>query len=419
MFSASQHTRIRAFPRSQSGVVAIPFALSTFVAIGVVGMAIDYSFALSAKTQLQFVVDQSAIAGASLPATANQNRIVAAKNNFQANIGGSKIKTSTQTVNASNAGVTVTGNYTYDTILLKAWRVNQIPLRARSGARSQVQNGGVACLIALNPTTDNGLHLQGVNKLTSPNCWAWVNSTHSNSINAVGASLGSAQGFCTAGGVLGGDHFQPAPFTGCDPIEDPFAAKVVPADGTCMAGNGLYGKGTHTFQPGTYCNGIVLKPQAVATFQPGAYIIKGLFEIQGQSEATGSGVVFVFKGANAKLIVRGGGKIDVKAPAEAATNVGNLQGFVFFQDKNTTPAGGTTIIQGGGRVKMEGVLYMPTWRVDIGGNGDVNQDAKYFAMVADSFYMEGNGKLYVTSDASTAGLPNLMPRIKNGPTLTE
>ncbi len=419
MFTASQPTRTGSFPRCQRGVVAVPFALSAMVAVGVVGMAIDYSFALSAKSQLQFVVDQSAIAGARLPATANQNRIVAAQSNFQTNISTSKIKTSTQTVNATNAGVTVTGNYTYDTLLLKAWRVNQITLRARSGARSQVQNGGVACLIALNPTSDNGLHLQGINKLTSPDCWAWVNSTHNYSINAVGASLGSAQGFCTAGGVLGGDHFQPAPFTGCDPIEDPFAAKVVPADGTCMPGNGLYNNGTYTLQPGTYCNGITLKPQAIATFQPGVYIIKGQFEIQGQSEATGNGVVFVFKGANAELIVRGGGKIDVKAPAETATNVGDLQGFVFFQDKNTTPAGRTTIIQGGGRVKMEGVLYMPTWRVDIGGNGDVNEDAKYFAMVADSFYMEGNGKLYVTSDASTAGLPSLMPRIKNGPTLTE
>ena len=34
-----------------------------------------------------------------------------------------------------------------------------------------------------------------------------------------------------------------------------------------------------------------------------------------------------------------------------------------------TPAGRSTVIQGGGSVNMQGVLYMPTWKLDIGGNG--------------------------------------------------
>ena len=38
-------------------------------------------------------------------------------------------------------------------------------------------------------------------------------------------------------------------------------------------------------------------------------------------------------------------------------------------------------------------------------------------MVADSFYMEGNGKLYVRSNAEAAGLPNIMPKIPTGPLL--
>ena len=150
------------------------------------------------------------------------------------------------------------------------------------------------------------------------------------------------------------------------------------------------------------------------------YIIKnGMFEVQGQAAATGNGVVVVFKGANAELIVRGGGSVSFKAPGTAATNVAGLNGFVLFQDKTTTQAGRTTIIQGGGDVKLEGILYLPTWRVDIGGNGDVNQTSQYFTMVADSYYMEGNGKLYLASDAAGANLPDLMPRIKNGPKLVE
>ena len=411
---------IGSLARNERGSVTIIFSLTSMIAFGFIGLALDYNRALAAKKKLQFAVDQSAIAAASLPATANQNRVTMAQKYFGTNLSGTPLSGLAPSIAASNAGVTVTALYPYPTVLMKLWRVDTLDLKARSVARSQVQNGGVACLIALNPTTDNGIHLQGVNKLTSSNCWGWVNSTHPYSINAVGASLGTAQGFCTAGGVLGAEHFQPSPYTECDPIPDPFADKTAPAGTACTQTNLNLKNGNFTLVPGVYCGGLVLKPQANVTFNPGVYIIKdGMFEVQAQASATGNGVVFVFKGADAEFIVRGGGSISFKAPNAAATNVSGLNGFVMFQDKATTTAGKTTIIQGGGDVMIEGILYMPTWRVDIGGNGDLNQSSKYFTMVADSFYMEGNGKLYVASDAAGANLPDLMPRIKNGPQLIE
>jgi len=76
------------------------------------------------------------------------------------------------------------------------------------------------------------------------------------------------------------------------------------------------------------------------------------------------------------------------------------------------------IVQGGGRVNLVGVIYAPEWRINISGNGEINQDSQFFAMVADDFYMEGNGRLWIRSDAAAAGMPDLMPRIKSGPVLT-
>ena len=404
----------------ECGTVAVIFGLTSLISVAFVGLSLDYGRALHAKNRLQTAVDHSAIAGASLPATANANRISMAQRYFGQNLKGSPLEGVTPTIAASNAGVTVTASYPYPTVLMRLMRVETLNLRARTIARSQVHNGGVACLIALNPTTDNGLHLQGINKFSSENCWAWVNSTNAQSINAVGASTGRAQGFCTAGGVLGVEHFLPAPYTGCDPIADPFADKAVPLPQACKETNLTLKSGTYTLDPGTYCGGIVLKPQAHVTFKPGLYIIKdGMFEIQAQSTAVGTGVVFVFNGLDAEFIVRGGGNAIFKAPAEGAADVFGLQGFVLFQDRLSTTTGRSTVIQGGGTVTLEGVLYMPTWRVDVGGNGDMNQLSQYFAMVADSFYMEGNGKLYVHADPAAAGLPSLMPKIKNGPMLLE
>jgi hypothetical protein len=113
--------------------------------------------------------------------------------------------------------------------------------------------------------------------------------------------------------------------------------------------------------------------------------------------------------------VRAGGNVDFKAPT-----TGDLAGFVLVDTNLSWEATiHESVIEGGGRVKIEGVLYAPQWRVNISGNGDVNQEATYFAMIADHFYMEGNGKLYIRSDAAAAGLPDLMPRIATGPLLLQ
>jgi hypothetical protein len=112
------------------------------------------------------------------------------------------------------------------------------------------------------------------------------------------------------------------------------------------------------------------------------------------------------------LSFAGGGVIDIKAPTE-----GDLAGFLIVKRAE----GGDIremIVQGGGRVNLVGVIYAPEWRINISGNGEINQDSQFFAMVADDFYMEGNGRLWIRLDAAAAGMPDLMPRIKSGPVLT-
>jgi Flp pilus assembly protein TadG len=407
------------FHHNEHGSTGMMLALLAVPVFAAAGLAIDGARAIRAKEHLQVAVDTAALAGARLPATASINRRQAALGVFSSNIG-SQFSQVTPTVNASNAEVSVAASYDMPTAFMKILGIDTVTVVASTHARSQVQNGGVACLLALNPTSNDGLHLQGINKLSEQNCWAWVNSTSSSAINAVGASTGMAQGFCSAGGVVGAEHFAPAPFTQCDPLQDPFANMRAPASGGCVAKNLELKNGDYTLNPGTYCGGLMLKPQASVTFSPGLYIIKdGVFEVQGQASATGNGVVFVFAGSGSQLIVRGGGNIDFTAPPAGASSVGDLAGFLFFQDQFATDWGVTTIIQGGGSVKMQGILYMPTWRVDIGGNGDINQTTKHWAMIADSFYMEGNGKLYIRVDPAGSGQPDILPKIPTGPLLLQ
>jgi hypothetical protein len=376
---------------------------------------------MNAKATLKTAVDQAAIAGASLPATANANRDAQAQKYFASNLTGSELASVVPTIVATNASVTVTASYSQPTTLMKIFHVDTINFTVSTSARSQIQNGGVACLIALSPTSDDGLHLQGINKVASDNCWAWVNSNSDQAINAVGASTGKAQGFCTVGKVLGGEHFLPYPYTQCDPIADPFKERInaynAPDECTTAKTNVQLSNGTYTLQPGVYCGNTVFKPQANVTLSPGLYVFRdGYLQVQAGATLTGNGVTLFFTHSNTSLEIRGGANVNLKAPT-----TGDLAGFVIvdrlidWYDSSIRES----VIQGGGSVTIDGILYAPQWKLNISGNGDVNQNAKYFTAIADSFYMEGNGKLFIQSDAAGAGLPDLMPKIKNGPLLIQ
>lgn len=418
MMLLSSFSQIKRFVRNDRGAIAIQFGLVIVPMVALSGIAIDYSKYLDVKGQLQQVADSSAIAGARLPATSATNRYDAAQHMLQASLTASKLEGVTSSVQASNANVRVEVNYAMKTSFMNVMGVKKLDIKLSTAAQSQVENGGVACMLALNETSPDGLHLQGINKVSSRNCWTWVNSNSSTAINAVGAAMGTGQGFCSHGGSSGAGHFQPQPYRECDKMEDPFQSKFHswnPANyaAACKETGLVLKGGNHTLEPGVYCGNTVLKPQANVTMTPGTYIFRdGYLEVQGQSSLTGQGVSLFFVGSNTKMTVRGGGSVVLKAPTE-----GDLAGFVIIDRKYSWSGIRESEIQGGGRVKIEGVMYVPQWKLNVGGNGEMNQEAKYTAIVADTFYMEGNGKLYVQSDAAGAGLPDLMPRIKNGPRL--
>lgn len=403
---------------SRDGAVALNFGLLIVPLMAITGFAIDYTTVRNTKDKLQQIVDSAAIAGARLPATSSANRKEAALHMLQASLTNSGLQNLTWNVDASNANVAIQVNHVMKTNFMRVMGIDKIDLKASTAAQAQVENGGVACLIALNERTNDGLHLQGINQVSSRNCWTWVNSNSPTSINAVGASMGTGQGFCTHGDATGADHFTPQPYTECDVMADPFVGRLNTyqpdgAFGACDYNNLNLKNGNYTLQPGVYCGNTILRPQANVTLEPGTYIFKnGYLQVQGQASLSGKGVTLFFVGSGTRMDVRGGGNVELKAPKD-----GDLAGFVIIDRKYSWDMIAESEIQGGGRLKIEGIIYVPQWKLNISGNGDLNQEAQYVAMIADSFYMEGNGRLYVNADAKAADLPDQMPRIKNGPRL--
>ena len=403
---------------NREGTVGLLFGLLIVPLMAFIGMAIDYSQARSAKAKLQQIVDSAAIAGARLPATSREKRYEAATNMLKAALNNFKLDNLAWDVKATNASVSVEASHVMKTNFMRIMGIEHLDIKASTAAQSQVENGGVACLIALNETTDDGLHLQGINTISSRNCWAWVNSNSPTAINADGAAMGIGQGFCSHGGSSGADHFAPPPYSECDRIEDPFIERLnayhpYGMSSACDHTDLNLRNGSFTLRPGVYCGNTVLKPQADVKLEPGTYIFRdGYLQVQAQASLKGEGVTLFFVGSNTRMEVRGGGHVELKAPKE-----GDLAGFVIVDRKYSWNSITESEIQGGGRINIVGIVYAPQWKLIISGNGDMNEEAKYVAMIADSFFMEGNGRLYVNADAQAADLPDLMPRIKYGPRL--
>ncbi|MFM9943342.1 MAG: hypothetical protein ACKVP7_28080 [Hyphomicrobiaceae bacterium] len=305
-----------------------------------------------------------------------------------------------------------------------------INARATSGAL--VSNGatttGKICMLALDPNSSDGIHIQGNNQIKYIDCWGHTNSTMGTAINAAGNSGSTAVGLghCAVGGASVTTQYSPAVTTGCQNVPDPFAtvsaysttASYVPnfalptVGSTCKSTNLNLKKGTYTLDPGRYCGGISIQAQAKVTLNPGIYIIdNGQFLVQSGSNLSGSNVMFYFTGAASRMTIIGGGVINLKGRSTGSTYAGFL--FIAHPNANTD---GESNIQGGGIMTLEGVLYMPRQRIEVSGNGHVNGSTNYFAMVAKDFYFRGNGDFFFKKHAGGTNIPDVMP---NMPVATE
>ena len=403
-------TRLR---QDRKGVVAIIFGLSLLPAVFATGMAMDYGMAMRAKTSLQAATDAAALAGATLLGASTDARTTLATNVFNSNLPSFMNGKATATVQSTLDNVAVAGHFTLDTSFMRLAGVNNFDLAANANVLidTAVTDGSI-CLLALDSSPYvSGIALGGNSTIADKNCWAWSNSTSNQSLNAWGSSDATAAGFCTAGGVYGSSRFTPAPLTSCAQRPDPFVTLAMPAIGGCEYNSKQYNNGTWTVSPNAsgvtvFCNGLDLKPQADVTFPAGIYVIKnGKFSIQAQSTARGTGVMFVFSGVEAYLEVKGGGNADLKAPV-----TGTYAGFLMIDNRNDTPEIATNVT-GGGSITLEGIVYQPSRALTIGGNGQINQNSKYFAMVAKNYSLGGTGDLYMKTDYAAAGFPDLLPKV--------
>lgn len=413
----------------ERGNVAIQFAALVIPAVMLIGGSVDVGRAFQAKMELQSAVDAAALAGASMVDATNAARIDAAQKVFLANT--ATLTTAEAQVSVNNGVVSLTATGSVSNSFLQIMNLAKFDLDATSAAKNGYEvspgstNLGKACLIALDPSSDDGLHIQGDNDLKFEECWSYVNSTKPTAINANGSQATAVgEGHCAVGGLdIPHNNYSPAPRAQCVPIADPFAtvsaydpaqayqstftAPTIPS--SCKSDKLNLKKGTFTLEPGRYCGGINMQAQAKVTLQPGIYFIdNGTLNVQSGASLQGENVLIYLTGANAKIQLIGGGTVNLKG-----RQVGSSYTSFLVIQHPTANRNGISNIQGGGSFNLEGVVYMPTQQIEVAGNGDINGTSRYFGMIAKDFYFRGNGKFYLKTKegASPSVYTEIMPDV--------
>jgi hypothetical protein len=418
---------VRSYLQDRRGTTAIIFALALIPAVVLAGGTVDFGKLLSERAKLQAATDAATLGAAQLTGITAADRETIAKKIFRANISGSEFATLEPTVSATDTTVEVAAAGPVKTPFLGIINIPHLDAIASAKAEASELTEGVSpgkvCLLALDPDSDDGIHLQGANIVNYHDCWAHTNSEKATAINANGSNAkANGKGHCAVGGwTQTHATFTPEPTGACQVVKDPFATVGAYESGTytpkftpptkavtCKASNLNLKKGSFTLDPGRYCGGINIQAGATVTFNPGVYYIdNGPFNVQSGASASGSNVLFYLEGAASRMTVIGGGTINLVGRSQSAS----YAGFLVIANPNANPMGESNI-QGGGTFKMQGVIYMPKQRIEVSGNGDVNNaNINVFGMVAKDFYFRGNGVFNAKRHTGYGNVPDIMPEM--------
>jgi Flp pilus assembly protein TadG len=397
----------RSLPRSSSrrrrGAFTLFSAIAALILVGLVGLALDTAWALTARMQLQRTADAAALAaaaqlnvpGQSSYSLARQAAIDTALENRVVGCGTSGIVLD---ANASNSvsGDIVVGEWRFDTVANHFYfdptssRPDAVRVRAGCGSTSQnpalallfgslfgqrTAEGGRtaiarqgrsddALLLVLDPGSPAALLMNGGAILDVEAGTIQVNSNAACALQKNGGSGEiRAQRTRIVGTACGGSGITGDVIEGCQVVPDPLASLPEPNPVALGLANLPPIRAGGNFGPGYYAGGIDMNG-GTATLQPGIYVIgnqgpgQGI-HLVGQSQLVGTGVT-IFLQNGARLRSTGGSGISITPPSS-----GTYAAISFFQARGNAAIAS---IQGLGTWNFGGTMYLPAGTVSMGGN---------------------------------------------------
>ena len=255
-------------------------------------------------------------------------------------------------------------------------------------------NPGTGCVLALDTKASAATFGNGTTNVDLVACSLYVNSNSNSALDIVGGATITAYSASIVGNLAEGGGATITTTngltTGATPITDPYATVPVPPPNGCDHTNFSAKKSGSAMSPGTYCGGITLNANTVATMAPGTYIVDGgSVSIAGGATLSGSGVTIVLtnsSGSNpATMSINGGANVSLSAPT-----TGSLAGMAIMQDQNGTQ-GVNNSLAGGATQSIQGVIYFPKETVKFAGGTQTGNGCTQ--IVSDEIDFLGNANL--------------------------
>lgn len=439
----------RQFLRSSRGNATMICSLAAIPVVGAAGIAIDYARMSRVQDEIQYAADAATLmaAGAKTLGGTLQDKRAAREaiarsylTRALASLSDAKLK-GQPVVKADDVSISVevraqvagsltnvfgmlddnsadTGGSTNPNTAGEKGRQYGITVRSKASWKKPIK---YICLLALNPSEAESLHVKGTADIKAKSCAVQVNSSSNSALYQNGNATIKAANIDVVGNYTG-SNFTPKPSVGVNPFADPLAAKFATDFAAAFASAPVRtipsAGGTTTIQPGRYNGTIRINNGGKITMAPGVYfIVGGQLDVRAGGDLyADQGVTIVFTESNPNIVVnntgtrlnvQAGGNMRIKAPAS-----GRFAGIAIAQHPNSRPGSQKSqanSIIGGGQLDLTGIVYFPKQTLWITGNGDVATNSPMFSIVADRIFVEGNGQLNIgqSADFEAAGLPAL------------
>jgi hypothetical protein len=391
----------------EQGYVVLTTAILVGVICGVVGLAVDVGQMQYWKRRAQTAADAAAVAAhyelksgvsGTMEAAAYRG---AESNGLKIGEAGVQVMLNHPPTTGMFAGKTgyvealVTKRVS--TTLMQMLRLKDMTVSARAVATGK----GDACIIALRPTNDGTFEIGG-SSIFNNKCGIMVNSTAAKALKITGSACVTASSIGSAGGVEVTTKCAPNPYPQArvSPVADPYADRVAPSIGPCVAIK-FKSSGNVTLYPGTYCGGIEIASGHVVTLSPGTYVINGGgLTVQGGATLQGNGVTLYNTQSSGygynPFLLNGTSKLNLTAPTS-----GPLESILFFTDRSITSTNWNKIA-GTNDSRLEGGIYLPKVPLEVTGNGTINA---YMVLVAWEIKVTGNATINNDYSSLSSGSP--------------
>jgi Flp pilus assembly protein TadG len=376
--------RLRGLWAEKRGNALVIGAAALPLLIGSAAIGIDTVHVVVAKRQLQRAADSAAIAGAYARLQSMSVTTAALRDlNFNSDITLSGAPT---IENSPSVGPFASDANAVRVVLAAERDVPFISFFTGAGIDVTVEAtatpvlAGQYCVVSLEPGASTGISFTG-NATVNMGCGMITNSNGASAITADGSATVTASPMAAVGTIPASSRYSSGTRIVSNSLAqaDPYGALPTPTvPANCQ--NSSYDVSPNGTPPtlvptsaGIYCyRGMDIK--GTVTLPSGTYIVNGgMLSFGAQANVTCLGCTFILTSSNAvsnpasvaDLDFNGGARVNITAPSN-----GTYAGVLIYQDRRA--AFGTTLINGGGNMALQGGLYFPARSLEFRGSAGMN-----------------------------------------------